>query len=178
MGLTVLTGGARSGKSILAVELAKRWNGHVSVIATAEARDDEMARRIAAHQAERPWDWTVLEEPVDLVGALDKLDDGSFVVIDCLTLWVSNLMERDSDRDRIVADATRVASLAAGRDEPVVVVTNEVGSGIVPASELARDYRDALGAVNRTFAEAAAHAYLVVAGRALDLSTAETVEFG
>jgi adenosyl cobinamide kinase/adenosyl cobinamide phosphate guanylyltransferase len=170
MPLTLLVGGARSGKSSTAVRLAKEWAGHVSVIVTAEARDEEMARRIAAHQAERPWDWTVIEEPRVIGDVLRRLDDGSLVLIDCLTLWVSNMMESGSGDQDIIETARKDAAEAAGRSSPVIVVSNEVGSGIVPFEVESRRYRDLLGAVNAAWADAADRSYLMVAGKALELT--------
>lgn len=167
MGMTFLTGGARSGKSSLALNLARSSGRPVTFIATAEARDDEMSERIAAHRAERPEDWSVIEEPIDLLPALELADVGSLVVIDCLTLWVANVMEGGWGADDVKETSTKAAALAAGRRSGIIVVTNEVGSGIVPMSKLARDYQDLLGAVNSIWAAASENAYLVVAGRAL-----------
>ena len=141
----------------------------MTFIATAEARDDEMARRIAAHKAERPAEWPVIEEPLDLQGAIGSADHGSLVIIDCLTLWLSNAMEEGLDANDIKERSLEVASIAAARAAGAIVVSNEVGSGIVPMSELARDYQDLLGTVNSIWAAAADDAYLVVAGRALAL---------
>ncbi|MPZ70774.1 MAG: hypothetical protein GEU71_14795, partial [Actinobacteria bacterium] len=134
MGLTFLTGGARSGKSTLALTLARNSGGPVTFIATAEARDDEMARRIAVHKAERPPEWSVIEEPVDLVGAIDAADDGSLVIIDCLTLWLSNAMEQGLGASEIKERSLEASTVAAGRAVGTIVVSNEVGSGIVPMS--------------------------------------------
>jgi adenosylcobinamide kinase/adenosylcobinamide-phosphate guanylyltransferase len=94
LSLVLLIGGARAGKSALAHELAAKWSGGITFIATGEARDDEMTARIARHRAERPSDWKVVEEPLELRAALDALDDGDFAILDCLTLWVANLLER------------------------------------------------------------------------------------
>jgi adenosyl cobinamide kinase/adenosyl cobinamide phosphate guanylyltransferase len=165
--LVVLLGGARAGKSALAVSLAERWHGPVAYVATAEAGDSEMARRIELHRAERSQSWTTIEEPVALRGALGKLAADTFAIVDCLTLWVANVVARG---DAVLAEAEAVAELAAARAAPVVVVTNEVGLGVVPATALGREYRDLLGAVNATFVRHATDAAFVVAGRALPLS--------
>ena len=172
MSLLLLIGGARAGKSTLALELARKWTGDVVFIATAEARDDEMTSRIAAHREQRPGRWKTIEEPIDVRAALDSLDD-EYAIVDCLTLWVANLLERGDSDEEILAEAERVADLAAARQAPVTVVTNEVGLGVVPVTPLGRAYRDLLGGVNREFAERASNAYLVVAGRALTLAAAE-----
>jgi adenosyl cobinamide kinase/adenosyl cobinamide phosphate guanylyltransferase len=167
--LTVLLGGARSGKSALAVRLARVSALPVTILATAEARDGEMAERIDRHRAERPTDWLTVEEPVDLRGALGGAREDAFVVIDCLTFWVANLLERGWDDAAAEGEAEAVARLAAGRDAPVVAISNEVGMGVVPVSELGRSYRDLLGRVNQIWVDAAGEAALVVAGRRLRL---------
>ena len=168
MSLTLLLGGARSGKSRLAVRMAAGWAGRVVVIATGEPRDEEMAERIRRHRAGRPPAWTTLEEPVDLEGALTGVQEAS-VLVDCLTLWVSNLMERGFADVEIEERAGKAASLVATRESPSVVITNEVGSGIVPANDLARRFADVLGRVNSIWAEAADRVLLVVAGRVIPL---------
>jgi adenosylcobinamide kinase / adenosylcobinamide-phosphate guanylyltransferase len=167
--LVVLVGGARAGKSALAADLARRWEGHVAYVATAEAGDEEMRWRIERHRAERPAEWTTVEEPLRLREVLVGLDDGALTVVDCLTLWVANLLERGDSEQAIVEEAEAVAAAARARAAPVVVVTNEVGLGIVPATPSGRAYRDLLGRVNSTFVEHADRAALVVAGRLLPL---------
>lgn len=168
--LTLLLGGARSGKSALAVKLASARGAPVSFIATAEARDREMTARIAEHRAGRPLAWSTVEEPVQLGQALASIAGGDTVVIDCLTLWVSNMIERGANDSTLLSSAGAVAALAAERPGTVVAVSNEVGSGIVPVDALSRHYRDMLGLVNGAFAERATEAFLVVAGRALALA--------
>jgi adenosyl cobinamide kinase/adenosyl cobinamide phosphate guanylyltransferase len=171
--LVVLLGGARSGKSRLAVEIARRRGGDVTFVATAEARDEEMAARIARHRTERPARWRLVEEPRALadLGALAH-ERRELVVIDCLPLWVSNLLETAGGDHAVLADARRVATLARDRDGPVVAVTNEVGLGVVPATPLGRRFRDVLSAVNQAFVAEADSAFFVVAGRLLRLPTA------
>jgi adenosyl cobinamide kinase/adenosyl cobinamide phosphate guanylyltransferase len=173
MSLVLLLGGARSGKSALALELAQRTGSPVAFVATGEALDDEMATRIARHRAERPAAWTTVEAPLDLQGALTRLEAGTTCVVDCLSLWVSNLVVRGDLDDDIVAAASAAATLAHARTGFTVAVSNEVGLGVVPASPLGRRYRDVLGLVNRAWADAASHSYLVVAGRALALGAPE-----
>jgi adenosylcobinamide kinase/adenosylcobinamide-phosphate guanylyltransferase len=168
MALTVLTGGARSGKSALAVRLARETGADVTVIATAEPRDQEFRDRIAAHRAARP-DWDVLEEPVRLERALGSLPGDRCVLLDCLSLWVANLLEHGTEPAAIEVAAERAAQAAATRPGPTIAVTNEVGLGIVPVNPLARRYRDLLGLVNATWVAAADRAGLVVAGRVLPL---------
>jgi adenosylcobinamide kinase / adenosylcobinamide-phosphate guanylyltransferase len=155
MTLVVLVGGARSGKSTLAVERAAAEGAPVTFIATGEAGDEEMAARIALHRAERPTDWTTIEEPVDVRGAIDSVPPGDTVIVDCLSLWVANGGD---------------GAVLAPRAGLTIAVTNEVGLGIVPDNALARAYRDDLGRVNASWVDAADEAYFVVAGRMLRLS--------
>ncbi|HEX4689978.1 MAG TPA: bifunctional adenosylcobinamide kinase/adenosylcobinamide-phosphate guanylyltransferase [Solirubrobacteraceae bacterium] len=159
MSLVVLIGGARSGKSSLAVRLAAGSGAPVVFIATGEGRDAEMAGRIARHRAERPTGWDTVEEPVDLHAAVESAPPAACVVVDCLSLWVANLLEQGSDPD------LRVPL----RNGPMIAVSNEVGLGVVPATPLGRAYRDVLGRVNAAWAAAADEAYFVVAGKALRL---------
>lgn len=169
--LTLLLGGARSGKSALAVSLARAHSAQapVTFLATAALGDEEMAARVAAHRAERPNAWRTLEEPLHLLEALGGLGPSSTVVVDCLTLWTSNMMEAGWDDATILGSAARTAGLAGERPGLAIAVSNEVGSGIVPAEPLSRRFRDLLGRVNAAFAEHAADAFLVVAGRLLAL---------
>jgi adenosylcobinamide kinase / adenosylcobinamide-phosphate guanylyltransferase len=166
---TFLVGGARSGKSGLALRFASKHDGPVVVLATAEARDDEMAERIRRHREARPETWTMVESALGLAPVVRDLRADAFVILDCLSLWVSNAIEAGLDDDAIVDEALEAAALLARRAPPAVVVTNEVGLGIVPVNALARRYRDTLGRVNTAFADAAARSYFVVAGRALPL---------
>ena len=160
MPLTLLIGGARSGKSSLAVRLASETRAPVVFVATAEARDTEMAERIARHRAERPDAWQTVEEPVELHAAIESAPSDACVVVDCLSLWVANILEEGGDPD------LRVPT----RSGPTIAVSNEVGLGVVPATPLGRMYRDVLGGVNAAWAAAADDAYFVVAGKALRLA--------
>jgi adenosyl cobinamide kinase/adenosyl cobinamide phosphate guanylyltransferase len=175
MALTLLLGGARSGKSALAARLAGRWPGPVTVVATGEAGDAEMAERIRRHRAARPGHWATVEEPLELEAALAKAPEASFVLLDCLTLWVANLLGRGLDDGQVLARARSAAAAASARAAPTVTVSNEVGAGIVPADPLARRYRDLLGQVNAIWAEAADQVLLLVAGRAVPLVDPLTV---
>jgi adenosyl cobinamide kinase/adenosyl cobinamide phosphate guanylyltransferase len=170
--LTVLLGGARSGKSRLAVELAVASGAAVTFIAAGEPGDEEMAARIAAHRAQRPAGWLTVEEPYALETAVAAADVSHTVVVDCLTLWTANALARDGDPELVLAAATGAAEAAARRGALTIAVSNEVGLGIVPLEPLSRAYRDLLGSVNRAWVEAAAEAALVVAGRALVLRDA------
>jgi adenosylcobinamide kinase / adenosylcobinamide-phosphate guanylyltransferase len=169
MSFTFLIGGARSGKSGLAVRSAAKQEGPVVMLATAEARDDEMAERIRRHREARPETWTTIEATLGVASVVRDLKPDAFVILDCLSLWVSNAIEAGLEDDAIVDEAVETASLLAGRARSAVVVTNEVGLGIVPVNALARRYRDTLGRVNAAFADAASRSYFVVASRALPL---------
>lgn len=162
MGKTILiTGGARSGKSDIAETMALSLAGRAVYIATAEARDAEMAARIAAHQARRGAAWRTLAEPLDLAGALSRSDGEGPRLVDCLTLWLSNLMLAGRDWEAAAGDlCTEIGRQAS----PVLLVTNEVGGGIVPDNPLARSFRDAAGLLNQRIAAAADEVWLAVCG--------------
>jgi adenosyl cobinamide kinase/adenosyl cobinamide phosphate guanylyltransferase len=168
--LTFLLGGARSGKSSLAVELAREWQRPVTVIATAEPRDDDMAERIRVHRDERPDDWTTVEEPLELERAVTAVSEEDGLVVDCLTLWVANLLDRGRAEAEVEEASRTAAARTSSRSGPTVVISNEVGLGVVPATELGRRYRDLLGRVNTQWAAVAESAAFVVAGRRLPLS--------
>lgn len=165
--LTLLVGGARSGKSALAVELGRRHDGPVTFIATCEPFDDDLAARVARHRAHRP-SWPTIEEPVDLVDALDQADD-SLAIVDCLTLWVNNLIATGADDEAVIARSATAAAAAGRRRAPTVVITNEVGLGVHPETPIGRRYRDLLGAVNQDWARHADRTLWMVAGRAVRL---------
>lgn len=170
--LILLLGGARSGKSALAERLAAQGR-RVLFVATAERSDEEMTQRIALHRSERPSHWETLEEPVEIANGIRRAGSGyDTVLVDCLTLWVSNLLERGDGAEPEPAVLERVRELVdsyeAGRAR-WIVVSNEVGAGIVPASGLGRRYRDVLGRVNQRMAACADKVYLVSAGLALEL---------
>lgn len=177
MSLTLLIGGARSGKTALAVDLARAYagdGGDVTYLATAPAVDDDMRERIARHRAERPAEWATIEEQLDLTGALARAETG-MVVLDCLTLWTSNLIWHDIGDHDVRRRAEGAAAAAADRADPVVAITNEVGLGIVPDNALARRYRDLHGWVNQNWAAHATTVLHMVAGRAVRLDDPRTL---
>ena len=161
MAIILITGGARSGKSVRAEARARAFAGKPVYIATAEALDAEMADRIARHRARRGNEWLERETPLELVAALDETDGGGARLVDCLTLWLSNLLH--AGRDWTSATAALADALARQRS-PVVLVSNEVGLGIVPDNALARRFRDAAGIMNQMIARAADEVEFVVAG--------------
>jgi len=160
--LTFITGGARSGKSSFALGQASKTIGPKAYIATAEALDEEMRLRIERHREERGPDWVTFEEPLEIAGCIRDLDQGyGAAVVDCLTLWLNNLMLAGRD----VEQATRELLGSLEKAVPdIFVVSNEVGMGIVPADPLARRFRDAAGTLNRRVAEMAVEVYLAVSG--------------
>jgi adenosylcobinamide kinase / adenosylcobinamide-phosphate guanylyltransferase len=170
--LVLLLGGARSGKSDLAVRLAAAQPKPVTLIATAEALDDEMAARIAAHQRERPAGWATVEAPIELEPAIAGQPPETCLIVDDLTLWVANLL---GQVDGIEQTAATAAQAAAERPGLTIAVSNEVGMGIVPENALARRYRDVLGRVNAAWAAAATESHLLVAGRLLPLQPTDAL---
>ena len=167
-GTVLLIGGARSGKSSFAVEAGRRHAGPVVVVATATPLDDDMADRIERHRAERP-DWPTVEEPHEIAGAVAGAPADALVIVDCLTVWVSNLMWRSDDEATILQSVDALIAALSARSGPAVVITNEVGLGVHPETDLGRRYRDTLGRVNARVAAAVDRTLLLVAGRALDL---------
>ena len=189
--LIVILGGARSGKSAFAERLAANSGRSVAFIATATAGDDEMRERIARHRASRPKGWHTLEEPLDLARAVHRaVELADVLLLDCVTLWLGNVLLRESGRrekdeeaevefhttgelfDEVALkeiEALLSAVKLLGPNKTLIVVSNEVGLGIVPAYPLGRLYRDTLGYVNQRLAQAADRVYLMVAGMAVDI---------
>jgi adenosylcobinamide kinase / adenosylcobinamide-phosphate guanylyltransferase len=159
--LTFLLGGARSGKSTHAEKLATALPAPWTYIATAETYDDEMAERIALHRARRGEGWSTVDAPLDLADALRAAPAGKPVLVDCLTLWLSNQMLAEHDLDALSAELETVLSAPRG---PWFVVSNEVGLGIVPDNPLGRRFRDAQGRLNQHIAAAADRVLFMVAG--------------
>ena len=177
MTVLLLLGGVRAGKSTLAVSLARSRGGEVWVLATGEARDEEMATRIRAHRAARPAEWSVIEEPQELDRALDAVPSTATVILDCLTLWVANLIEARSAAE-ILEQTRRLVTRARSRDGLTLVVSNEVGLGLVSPNPLGRAYSDLLGRVNALWSEAADEVLLVVAGRGVRLAPVDVDRWG
>ena len=175
--LILLLGGARAGKSAHALRLAADCEdvcrAEVCFIATAQALDDDMTARIARHRAERPAHWRTIEEAYQIDEALQEAGDASIVIVDCLTLFVSNWLLRHEDErecEQLVGRITReFLERARLRHQTIICVTNEVGLGIVPETRLGRAFRDLLGHVNQDFAAAADEVYLLVAGLPLQV---------
>lgn len=191
---TLITGGARSGKSTFAELLAAQAKRPVIYIATAQIWDGEMALRVKKHQEQRPSTWRLIEEPLNICDTLTQLKDEEVVILlDCVTLWLTNMLlagqaEQSGLTDQaspsesqtschiynnlepqILAKVQEVAQLAQEIKPKVIFVTNEVGQGIVPENPMARAYRDLAGRSNQILARKAEHVYMVVAGYPLDL---------
>ncbi|MFH0771677.1 MAG: bifunctional adenosylcobinamide kinase/adenosylcobinamide-phosphate guanylyltransferase [Candidatus Omnitrophota bacterium] len=161
--LILITGGARSGKSTYAQNLAKPLKGKIIYIATAEALDEEMKKRVSLHKKSRPKDWLVIEEPLEVLSAVKKLPKERIVIIlDCLTLLISNLIFKGLSDNKICANIKAIAEALKRKAEFSIVVTNEVGSGIVPGSALARRFRDIQGTANQIMGKCADEVYLLV----------------
>ena len=164
--LTLVLGGARSGKSRYAESLIEAMPPPWIYLATAEARDAEMEQRIAAHRARRDGRWQTVEAPHDLAGALRAAPTGTPVLVDCLTLWLSNRMLAEGDMDR---EIDKLESVLANHNSVVVLVSNEVGAGIVPDNALARRFQDLQGTLNQRIAVRASRVVFMVAGLPLQL---------
>jgi len=174
--MTLLLGGARSGKSRYAQEWAEQRGGNVLFIATAQSLDDEMSDRIRRHQQERPAHWTTLEAPLGVGAAARKALAGAVVpcttvVLDCMTLLASNVLLAQGEEatvreitDTLLAEVDAILAVCRAHDADWLIVSNEVGMGIVPISKMGRDYRDALGTANQRLAVAADEVLLFVAG--------------
>ena len=165
--IVLVTGGAKSGKSAWAEARAEGMAGNRIYVATAQAFDDEMEARIAEHLTRRGEGWSTLEEPRDLARVLDDTDNGAPRLVDCLTLWLSNEMLAEDGDWRAGLEALKEVLLR--QSAPVILVTNEVGSGIVPDNALARRFQDAAGVVNQAIGAIADEVVLVVAGQALTI---------
>lgn len=157
----LITGGARSGKSNFAEQRIKQLGGSLIYIATADAFDSEMKDRIALHQARRGPDWQTIHAPMNLPEALRRTDGRGPCLVDCLTIWLSNLMCADQ---QTAAAAEQLVAVIAARSDPVILVTNEVGSGIVPENALARRFRDEAGRMNQIIAAAVDEVYVSISG--------------
>jgi adenosylcobinamide kinase/adenosylcobinamide-phosphate guanylyltransferase len=175
--LILLLGGARGGKSGYALKLAQDREGasgdEVCFIATAQGLDEDMAARISRHRAERPSNWRTIEEPCQIDEALKQANGARIVVVDCLTMFVSNWLMRHEDEhecEQFVRRITRnFLALARGRQQTIICISNEVGLGVVPDTRQGRVFRDLLGRVNQDFAAAADEVYLLFAGLPLQL---------
>lgn len=172
--LTLILGGARSGKSSFAQTLAQQRGGdNVLFIATAQAHDDEMQARITNHRASRPANWRTLESPREVARALATAPSAHIVVLDCVTLWASNVLLADEGKaiETMMREVDALLAWYQSANTQLIIVSNEVGMGIVPDNPLARAYRDLLGAVNRKLAEGADEVFWLVAGLPIEIKS-------
>jgi len=171
--LIFITGAARSGKSLWAETMAGDWEGPVTYIATCVPGDDEMIKRVARHRARRPAQWQTVEEAFDPARIIKELDQPRQIfLLDCMTLLLSNWMledDHETDEDEIIEKISELAQVSHDAAAQVIIVSNEVGWGIVPVESLARQYRDILGRANQKMAAAADEAYITVAGIPVEL---------
>jgi len=162
----LITGGCRSGKSRHALQLAETCSGKKFFLATAQPLDDEMAKRIKKHRAERGDEWVTFEEPLNLTGVLEKLgsDPQSVLVLDCLTLWISNLLMADNSQEKILRAVNELLDGCSRFQGTLILITNEVGAGIVPETPLGREFRDLAGEINQRVANRFDEVILTVSG--------------
>jgi len=169
-----ITGGCRSGKSRYALDYANRHFSKKLFLATSEALDEEMARRIENHKKVRGPEWQTIEEPVEIVNKINEHGtDGKVILIDCLTLWLNNLLMKWDNDPRIMEETERLIDSLKKSPTSSILVSNEVGMGIVPADPLSRRYRDLLGAMNQKIAEALDTVIFMVSGIPLFLKGKE-----
>lgn len=161
-----ITGGARSGKSNFAVKLASKAEGKIAFIATAIAVDEEMKRRIILHKESRPKEWTTVEEPLDLAKAIESVSDHDVIIIDCITLYLSNLMFNADliDEELILDEVRKMIRSAKSFHGTVIIISNELGMGIVPQNRIAREFRDIAGRANQIIADTANKVYVCFSG--------------
>ena len=179
--IILVTGGARSGKSEVAEQLADAYSGRVTYLATAGVYDDEMSHRVEKHRERRPNHWVTVEETHWLARALMAVPQGSCVLVDCLTLWITNLLLDESlppqgavetdQEEYIISETVRVLETARSRELMLILVSNQVGCGVVPDNRLGRLFRDVAGRVNRQVAALADRVYLVTAGIPVELKS-------
>lgn len=163
-GFTLLLGGVRSGKSDLAVSLGKAWDGEVVFAATAEPLDDDMADRITRHQSDRPNSWGLIEAPALNAADIAEIDPAALLIVDCITLLVSNLIMADKRNQQIEDHISVLAHALVSRTAPTIVISNEVGLGVHPETELGRRYQGVLGRANKRLASRTETALFVAAG--------------
>jgi adenosylcobinamide kinase/adenosylcobinamide-phosphate guanylyltransferase len=170
--LTLYLGGAKSGKTKAALKAASSFKPPRYYLATAQGLDQEMLQRIKNHQAERGPDWKTIEAPLDPAGAISKLQGNNLVIMDCLTLWLSNLLTENqdhSDLSFVTREINKLISVINDYPGPVFIVSNEVGWGLVPMNPVGRAFRDMSGLAHQLLAEKAQEVWLIIAGLPLKL---------
>lgn len=169
--IILVLGGAKSGKSRFARDLACKWKKEVAYVATLLALDEEMALKIEEHKGQRPPTWLTIEEGEDLVSALKQVADREIIIVDCLTLFISNLLLKGVEEGNILNNLERFIERSRESKKKVIFVSNEVGMGIVPENKLARQFREIAGKVNQMVASVSDEVYLLVAGKALRIKS-------
>lgn len=161
-----ITGAVKSGKSSLAVELAQKSGREVVFLATCEPLDEEMHQRVKKHQDDRPSHWGTLEEEIDIVSVLDGIGDNKIVILDCITLWLTNLLMKDLSDTEIYSEVDRLIDCIGSLNPNItlIIVSNEVGWGIVPENKMARLFRDIVGISHQKIAAVSDEVYMTVAG--------------
>jgi adenosylcobinamide kinase/adenosylcobinamide-phosphate guanylyltransferase len=162
--LIFITGPVRSGKSNFAVNLAKKSKKKIIFIATCKPVDTEMKERIKKHQQQRPKEWITIEEEIDLGSVLRKISKDKLIIIDCITLWVSNLFFHNFNEKEILKIVNGLISIIKRKGLSVIIVSNEVGWGIVPNNKIARNFRDIMGIIHQKISESSNEIYLLVSG--------------
>jgi len=162
--LIFITGPVRSGKSNFAVNLAKKSKKKIIFIATCKPVDTEMKERIKKHQQQRPKEWITIEEEIDLGSVLRKISKDKLIIIDCITLWVSNLFFHNFNEKEILKIVNDLISIIKRKGLSVIIVSNEVGWGIVPNNKIARNFRDIMGIIHQKISESSNEIYLLVSG--------------
>ena len=163
--IVFITGGARSGKSQFALEMARNFPGPRAYLATAQAMDEEMGGRIRRHQESRGKDWQTLEEPLDIAGVLARVGNQfGLILLDCLTLWLSNAMMAGWPEEKVLTETDRFLRAARDAESSILIVSNEVGLGIVPENADARTFRDWSGWIHQKMAREADEVYFLLCG--------------
>lgn len=170
----LILGGARSGKSAYAEQMVLACGNTPHYVATSQIFDDEMKQRVQQHQHRRGTQWSVTEEPLNLCEAIEDAQTGnSAILVDCLTLWLSNLMHHERNVD---TETSKLLDLIPGLSQPIIFVSNEVGMGIVPENALARSFRDHQGRLNQKLAATVDRVDFIAAGLPLNLKPQRTIQ--
>ena len=167
--IVFITGSVRSGKSDFAVKLAKQWGKDVIFLATCKPADNEMRKRVKKHKKSRPGEWKVIEENIDISSVIKNTKKDKLVIIDCITLWVSSLLLSGLKEKKIIEKINEFTDTLKKTKLPLVIVSNEVGWGIVPDNEISRIFRDIIGIAHQKISKVSQEVYLLVSGIALKI---------
>ena len=167
--IVFITGPVRSGKSNFAVKLAKQWGKEVVFLATCRPADNEMHKRVKKHKKNRPKEWKIIEEEIDISSIIKNYRKDSLIIIDCITLWISNLLLSGLKEKKIMKKINEFIDMLKKAKSSIIIVSNEVGWGIVPDNELARFFRDIIGIVHQKISKLSDEAYLVISGITLKI---------